>query len=129
MRRRSAGTQLHPQPIQLIPSSEQPAVATLIASVADIAAPGSKLFFDFLHADAVDGSEAYPGYEACSQVRWRVGGSSGRHMYSLLLSCCSASHLLSRTADLPLTSPPPKPNLPPAERGWQGRELRVRTGA
>ncbi|KAI3425331.1 hypothetical protein D9Q98_009095 [Chlorella vulgaris] len=42
------------------------AVATLIASVADLAAPGSSLLFDFLHADAVDGTAFYPGYHACA---------------------------------------------------------------
>ncbi|EFN53633.1 hypothetical protein CHLNCDRAFT_53521 [Chlorella variabilis] len=43
------------------------AVATLLTSVADVAAPGSRLLFDFLHADAVDGSAFYPGYHACAE--------------------------------------------------------------
>lgn len=46
----------------------QAAVANLIASVADLAAPGSRLMFDFLHADAVDGSASYVGFEACQSV-------------------------------------------------------------
>ncbi|PRW33609.1 S-adenosyl-L-methionine-dependent methyltransferase [Chlorella sorokiniana] len=41
------------------------AVANLIASVADLAASGSRLMFDFLHSDAVDGSASYVGFEAC----------------------------------------------------------------
>ena len=43
----------------------------LVASVAALAAPGSRLCFDFLHQAALDapaGASAYPGYDACSEV-------------------------------------------------------------
>ncbi|KAL4430397.1 hypothetical protein ABPG77_002203 [Micractinium sp. CCAP 211/92] len=43
------------------------AVSTLLASVADLAAPGSRLLFDFLHTDALDGSVEYAGYTACAE--------------------------------------------------------------
>lgn len=43
------------------------AVSTLLASVADLAAPGSRLLFDFLHTDALDGSMLYVGYSACAE--------------------------------------------------------------
>ncbi len=43
-------------------------MSNLIASVADLAAPGSRLMFDFLHADAVDGSASYVGFDACQSV-------------------------------------------------------------
>ncbi|KAL4419924.1 hypothetical protein ABPG75_007022 [Micractinium tetrahymenae] len=43
------------------------AVSTLLASVADLAAPGSRLLFDFLHTDALDGSTHYPGYTTCAE--------------------------------------------------------------
>ena len=45
------------------------AVSALLASVAAVAAPGSRLAFDYLHDDAQDGRAAYPGYDACSEVR------------------------------------------------------------
>lgn len=44
--------------------------------MADLAAPGSRLMFDFLHADAVDGSASYVGFDACQSV-------------SAVLPCCA----------------------------------------
>lgn len=49
----------------------------LVASVAALAAPGSRLRFDFLHQAALDGPKeaalprptpAYPGFDACAEV-------------------------------------------------------------
>ncbi len=45
------------------------AVSKLIASVAQLAAPGSRLLFDFLRQDALDGTAHFPGYDNCATVR------------------------------------------------------------
>lgn len=51
----------------------QEAVAKLISSVAGLAAPGSRLAFDFLRADALDGSVDFSGYQNCAYVCVKQG--------------------------------------------------------
>lgn len=95
---------------------------TLLGDVADLAAPGSRLLFDFLHADALTpaGAAAYPGYAACAEV----GGGCGRMRAPLRgwagLGCeglgvtlpCSVSACLPAGPRLPSSPPASLPRLP-----------------
>ena len=58
----------HPPARPPAPACTQEACARLLASVAGVAAPGSRLLLDFLHVDALDGSSHYPGFHACAEV-------------------------------------------------------------
>lgn len=93
----------------------QAACATLLGSVADLAAPGSRLLFDFLHQDAQDGTAYYAGYQACALVRW-VGwtgwGWSARAQPPPPAAArparrCNAQPLLTRPTPFPF---PPTPS-------------------
>jgi hypothetical protein len=57
-----------PALISFTPPDLQAAACKLLKSVAALAAPGSRLYFDFLNRDAITGAKTFPGYNACAEV-------------------------------------------------------------
>ena len=76
-------------------------MASLLGAAADLAAPGSRLLFDFLHDDALAGAP-YPGYAACAEVGGRAVGRLG---WVPPLASARALHLTTHRSNHPTARP------------------------